>query len=443
MTLDHLGKLTGYSAAQVSRYERGKSPLTDMRVLGRFARALDIPPQDLGLAPGPATGEESAGPNVAPVRVTREPEPAGIAALGLDFPRAPAEAIGLAATYWRTVDRRHFLGGGFAAAAYHTPVTRWLTQPADEPVAHRGGGRRVGRGDLTDLWQAADDARAADSRFGGGDWRTSSVVQCLRLRAAPLLAGSYTEAVGTELLTATAELSRVAGWAAVDVGHHDQAQRHLVQALRLARAAGDREVGAYVLTTMALHTLLRGHPQEGADMAEAAYERAKRVAAPRVLAFAKLIEARAHARTGDSEATGRALARSEALLDSVESGRDPQWLAYFTHARLSADATEIHRDLRQPGAALAWNGQASAMPADQFSRSVGMRLAILATVRLQHGDLDQSLSDGTRALQILRTVSSPRASSYVRQLLAALKSRGADPRVADFRQRALLEINAV
>jgi transcriptional regulator with XRE-family HTH domain len=40
LTLAELGALTGYSAAQMSRYERGVTPLTDVMVLRRFARAL-------------------------------------------------------------------------------------------------------------------------------------------------------------------------------------------------------------------------------------------------------------------------------------------------------------------------------------------------------------------------------------------------------------------
>lgn len=51
MTLATLGSLTGYSAAQVSRLERGKSAMTDVSVLHTFARVLDIPPEALGLAP--------------------------------------------------------------------------------------------------------------------------------------------------------------------------------------------------------------------------------------------------------------------------------------------------------------------------------------------------------------------------------------------------------
>lgn len=51
MTLAELGRRTGYSAGQVSRFERGIAPLTDIAVLRRFAGALEIAPDLLGLAP--------------------------------------------------------------------------------------------------------------------------------------------------------------------------------------------------------------------------------------------------------------------------------------------------------------------------------------------------------------------------------------------------------
>lgn len=356
--------------------------------------------------------------------------------------RDPSDAIRAAATYWRTVDRRLFLTNGFAVSAFTAPVTRWLTQPADAPITHQGG-RQVGRSDLAELWQAADEARRWDSKFGGGNWKTSSVTECLRLRAAPLLSGTYTEAIGKELFSATAELSRVAGWAAFDTGQHQEAQRHFVQALRLARAAGDVQSGAYVLTTMSLQATLRGFPGAAADMAEAAYERARDLAAPRVLAFAKLAEARAHGRAGDAKAACSALARSENLLDSIRpNGHDPDWLAYFTHARLATDATEIYRDLGQPRAAIAWNEQADAMPAGRFTRAVGIRLSVLASTHLQNGDIEQSLDVGSRALEVLRTVSSTRAHGYLRGLTTDLEPWKADTKVSEFIGRAQNELAA-
>jgi transcriptional regulator with XRE-family HTH domain len=66
LTLADLGRRCGYSASQISRYERGVQPLTDITLLRRFAAALAIPPQLFGLTPangGPAT--RHAGPKQA------------------------------------------------------------------------------------------------------------------------------------------------------------------------------------------------------------------------------------------------------------------------------------------------------------------------------------------------------------------------------------------
>ena len=58
LTLAELGQLCGYSASQISRYERGVQPLTDITLLHRFAAALAIPPQIFGLAPPDSTPAE-------------------------------------------------------------------------------------------------------------------------------------------------------------------------------------------------------------------------------------------------------------------------------------------------------------------------------------------------------------------------------------------------
>jgi transcriptional regulator with XRE-family HTH domain len=79
LTLAGLGKLTGYSGAQVSRYERGIAPMTDVGVLRRFADALELPHGAFGLVP-PATRPEA-----------RHDQRIG-AAIG--FPRLPAHKVG-------------------------------------------------------------------------------------------------------------------------------------------------------------------------------------------------------------------------------------------------------------------------------------------------------------------------------------------------------------
>lgn len=356
--------------------------------------------------------------------------------VGLDFARDPTEAVRIATSFWSSVNRRDFLtGSSFAISAYSTPVTRWLVNPTDEAAGHHGR-FRVGRTDLDELREAAADARRWDSKYGGGNWRANSVTTCLHDRAAPLMDGAYTDHIGRELFSVTAELSRLAGWTAFDVGQHEAAQRHFIQALRLARAAGDVQLGCYVLTTMAMQALLRGFAGEAIDMTQGAFERAKGAAAPRVLAFTKLIEARAHAREGDARAVSRALSASETLLGrAVADGREPAWIDFYDHARLSADAAEVYRDLNDPKTALVWNGQAAAMQPGVFTRSVGMRLAIVGTAHLQARDLDHGLLLGNQAVDTLTRVQSTRALDYVREFTTALGPWRREPNVRDFLHR--------
>lgn len=353
------------------------------------------------------------------------------------FPRDPSAALKGVADYWRTVERRDFLAHTttFTMGAFTAPVNRWLAVQADAGRAQVAG-RRIGRADIARLWDASEAARQQDSRYGGGDWRTGKVARILKLEAAPMIRGTYTEGVGRDLYRAAAELSRVVGWSAVDMGHHRVAQRHLTNALRLARLAGDVSGGCYVLSTMALQTYLAGHPGEAADMAEGAYERARHIAPARILAFAKVSQARGHARCGEAREASAALLLAESLLEQVNPATDPPWLGYFTHARLANDAVEIYRDLGNPAAALRWSVDAGAMPKEQFTRAVGIGTAILGATHVQAGNLDEGVHVGHRAIDILAHVESTRARNYVAGILAALSDRKDDRRVIEFADRA-------
>jgi len=229
------------------------------------------------------------------------------------------------------------------------------------------------------------------------------------------------------------------GWTAFDAGEHAVAQRHFIQALSLARAGGNAELGAYVLATMALQTMRRGYPNQAIDMAQGAYERARDASHPQVLAFAQLIEARAHARTGDERAAARALSGCERLLDAASEVEPPTYIAYFGHARMASDAVEIYRDLGKPHVAAGWDAQC-AMPAGH-TRAVGLRLSVTATAHLQARDLEQGLAVGRRAVDILATVASARAREYAEDVHAALTPWAREPRVQAWQSRARRQLN--
>lgn len=74
LTLEEVGRRVGYSAATMSRVERGRQPLTDVTLLSRLASELAIPPELLGLAPpvtSPAHGKGPALNTAAPDGIPR------------------------------------------------------------------------------------------------------------------------------------------------------------------------------------------------------------------------------------------------------------------------------------------------------------------------------------------------------------------------------------
>ncbi|WP_327368889.1 sporulation protein [Streptomyces sp. NBC_01217] len=387
------------------------------------------------------------------------------------------------------------LAGSFSVSAYATPASRWLISPADPSVArdsaaaeaailgtrntrgaHPGAGAqrtpsipaqpgpetaptsatatagtttsttatasdvsplRVGHSDVSKLREAAQDARRWDSKYGGGDWRSSMVPECLRVDAAPLLLGSYSDEVGRALFGAAAELTRLAGWMAFDTGQQEAAQRYYIQALRLARAAADVPLGGYVLASMSLQATYRGFADEGVDLAQAAVERNRGLATARTMSFFRLVEARAHAKASDASAAGAALKAAEGWLERSRDGdADPSWLGFYSYDRFAADAAECHLDLKAPRQVRRFTEQALSRPTEEFVRSHGLRLVVSAVAELESGNLDAACAAGTRAVEVAGRISSARTTEYVRDLLHRLEPYGHEPRVAELRERA-------
>ncbi|CAM5447063.1 MFS transporter [Streptomyces tanashiensis] len=380
--------------------------------------------------------------------------------VGLAFPRDVGEAVRSATDLYRLdlAGRRaggggiwQSLAGSFAVSAYATPASRWLITPADPSVEREaprpGAGAgltasapehaRVGHSDVAKLREAAEDARRWDSKYGGGDWRSSMVPECLRVDAAPLLLGSYSDEVGRNLFGATAELTRLAGWMAFDTGQQEAAQRYYIQALRLARAAADVPLGGYVLASMSLQATYRGFADEGVDLAQAALERNRGLATARTMSFFRLVEARAHAKAGDGVAAAAALKSAEGWLErSREGDADPTWLGFYSYDRFCADAAECYRDLRMPREVRRFTEQALSRPTEEFVRSHGLRLVVSAVAELESGNLDAACAAGTRAVEVAGRISSARTTEYVRDLLHRLEPYGDEPRVMELRERA-------
>ncbi|MDY0814452.1 MFS transporter [Kitasatospora purpeofusca] len=374
--------------------------------------------------------------------------------LGLAFPREVPDAVRSATDLWRVdLDLRRGPGGGrwsdslagtFSVAAYATPVSRWLINPADGSVAREpprapaeSGSYRVGHSDAAKLREAAQEARRWDSKYGGGDWRSSMVPECLRVEAAPLLLASYSDAVGRALFGATAELTRLAGWMAFDTGQHEAAQRYYIQALRLARAAADVPLGGYVLASMSLQAGYRGFAEEAVDLAQAALERNRGLATARTMSFFHLVEARAQAKARNAAACATALGAAESALERARAGDpDPAWIDFYAYDRLAADAAECFRDLGVPAKVRQFTREALARPTEGFVRSHGLRLVVSAMAEAEAGNLDAAVAAGERAVDVAGRISSQRSREYVVEMLRRLEPFQGERRVRDLTERA-------
>ena len=395
--------------------------------------------------------------------------------VGLAFPRDLPEAVRTATDLWKVdLENRRAPGGGrwsdslagtFSVAAYATPVSRWLITPADGSVARdaaaiatavrmpgRGQGSsilaaaaspaelssyRVGHADAAKLREAAQEARRWDSKYGGGDWRSSMVPDCLRVEAAPLLLASYSDDVGRALFGATAELTRLAGWMAFDTGQHEAAQRYYIQALRLARAAADVPMGGYVLASMSLQASYRGFADEGVDLAQAALERNRGLATARTMSFFHLVEARAQARAGSAGLCAAALAAAESWLERSRGGdADPAWIDFYSYERLAADAAECFRDLGVPAKVRQFTREALAKPTEGYVRSHGLRLVVSAMAEAQAGELDAAVAAGSRAVEVAGRISSQRTREYLLEMLRRLEPFRGERAVRELEERA-------
>jgi transcriptional regulator with XRE-family HTH domain len=125
LTLADLGRRCGYSASQISRYERGIQPLTDITLLRSLAEALAIRPQAFGLT-SQDTG--TAGRHALTDR-KGQPARAGAPRVDRDFPSEDGED---------PVRRRELLAAaaGLAGAAV---LSRSGVARADSPADLTGG----------------------------------------------------------------------------------------------------------------------------------------------------------------------------------------------------------------------------------------------------------------------------------------------------------------
>ncbi|GAA3517782.1 hypothetical protein [Actinocatenispora rupis] len=176
---------------------------------------------------------------------------------------------------------------------------------------------------------------------------------------------------------AAAELAQVAGWIHVDAERHAEATRLNRTALRLARAAGDRDTELLTLLVTTLHETQLGRATHTRTLVDATLRRGHLT--PRVEAMFRVRSARAYAATGQAGAARAEFDRARGLLLDGGAAADPAWAWWIDEAEIAGHEGAAYLDLGDVAAAAAPLDRATRLDADgapQYRMVVGAQLLV-------------------------------------------------------------------
>ncbi|MFD0371352.1 transcriptional regulator [Streptomyces sp. NPDC059071] len=302
------------------------------------------------------------------------------------------------------------------------PVWEWENPPEDVDVSHEGR-TRVSAADVSMLTAARAHYEQMYRKAGGMATR-ARIVGFLGTGTAPLLRGAYGDALGRRLHRAAGGLVAVAGICAYDSDAQGLAQRYFHQALRLAKASGDRGLGAYVVALLVNQSLFMGEYRQAVAFAEAALRSAGREITPALAADLTAMQAKAYAHLGDGAAALACILRAEAEAERISPGSEPAETGYVQPGLVNVQVAEALLSLGELAAAHEHAAAAVGTPAHDRGRV--HRLAMLCQIELRQGEPDRAARTAEEMTEQARGMESRRLRDRLRLVREQLLASGGE-----------------
>ena len=287
-----------------------------------------------------------------------------------------------AAAMWRgdakqvTALRHADLLRGPAAIA---PVFEWENPPGDLDVA-RTKGPTLDNAELR-YFRAVRMRYERMYREVGGIPVRPRVVAFLNERAAPLVRSAYDDATGRELYRAVGGLVALAGVCAYDADLQGIAQRYFFQALRMAKASGDRGFGGYIVALLANQAFFLGSYRHVVQYGETALRGAGRWLTPAIVTDLNTLQAKAYARMGDRAGCHASMRRSEQMARRIHTDDELPEADYAVQAgHVEVQHAEALRSLGDIAGARDYAQRATAIAQGSHVRGQVHRYATLAMI---------------------------------------------------------------
>jgi hypothetical protein len=282
----------------------------------------------------------------------------------------------------------------------------------------------------------SESFQLADRKLGGG-LLYDSVMRYIRSEISPSLLDPPRDCSSSDLFSAAASLTEVAGWMAHDGGNNERSKVHFGQAYRLAVAAENPVLCANICASLSHLAIQQGQAEDAARISSAGLSRASQgEGTEQLVGRLHAMGARTAAIQGREKDCRQAL---DAAYDSLSSygGSSPVgWIARFDEASLASEAALCLYEL---GSLREAENEARKVielrrTGDRVrSRTLGQ--LTLASVLLKTGVVEEAARVGSEICAVAHSLNSARVRSALARLGQSLDAWRTVPEVRFFLDR--------
>lgn len=350
-----------------------------------------------------------------------------------------AQVVDQAAALWRSDVKRAatsgtgriVLGGPDAIA----PVFEWENPPDEQDVSSGRGHRLVTAADVLMVRAARATYEEMYRRVGGVPVRPR-VTEFLNGQVAPLLRESYDDSTGRQLMRAAGGVVAIAGVCLYDTDRQAAAQRYFFDALRLAKASGDRGFGGYIVALLANQSMCLGRYRQVIQYSETALRAARTQLSPALVSDLCTLQAKAYARMGHRGECHDQMRRAERMADRIRPGQEPPETGYVQPGLAELQHAEALRQLGDLVAAQSCAEEALRTADLCHLRSQVHRHGTLAMILAGRGEVEQAAAAAVRMLERARGMESRRVRERVLAVSGAIAAHGDSMAAREFAERA-------
>jgi tetratricopeptide (TPR) repeat protein len=228
----------------------------------------------------------------------------------------------------------------------------------------------------------------------------------------------------------------IAGICMYDTDRQAAAQRYFFDALRLAKASGDRGFGGYVVALLANQSMCLSRHRQVIQYAETALRAAQPHLSPALVSDLCTLQAKAYARIGDRAERHDHMRRAERMTDRIQPGQEPPETGYVQPGLAELQHAEALRQLGDLAAAQSRAEEAMKAAPLCHLRSQVHRHATLAMILAERGEADQAADAATKMLDKARGMESRRIRERVLAVSDAIRARGDNMATRELAKRA-------